>query len=137
MDEVEKIKGLLKQEFEMKDSGELKFFLGIKIIRTKINIWLSQKKYALGMLAKYGMADCKPISIPLDQNVKLSGHEGLLLEDPTMYQKIVVGSLIYLTISRPNLNYKMGLKSQFMQTPRKPHLDAVSHILCYVRATLD
>ena len=41
--------------------------------------------YALYMLAKYGMANCNPISIPLDQNVKLSAHEGSLLEDPTMY----------------------------------------------------
>ena len=66
LDEVEHIKGLLKQEFEMKDLGELRFFLGIEIIRTKTGIWLSQRKYALDMLAKYGMSNCKPISIPLD-----------------------------------------------------------------------
>ena len=113
LDEVEHIKGLLKQEFEMKDLGELRFFLGIEIIRTKTGIWLSQRKYALDMLAKYGMSNCKPISVPLDQNVKLSAHDGKPLEDPTMYRRIV-GSLIYLTISRPDLNYKVGLESQFM-----------------------
>ena len=133
---MEQIKGLLRQEFEMKDLGELRFFLGIEIIRTKTGIWLSQRKYAFDMLKKYGMADCKPISHPLDPNVKLSAHEGRLLEDPTMYRK-VVGSLIYLTISRPDLNYTVGLESQFMQAPRKPHLDAVRRTLRYVRATMD
>ena len=80
LDEVEKVKGLLKHKIEMKNVGELKFFLGIKIIRTKIGIWLSQQKYALDMLAKYGMADCKTILKPLDQNVKLSAHDGKLLK---------------------------------------------------------
>ena len=110
MDEVEHIKGLLKQEFEMKDLGELRFFLGIEIIRTKIGIWLSRWKYALDMLAKYGMSNCKPILVPSDQNVKLSAHDGKPLEDPMMYRRIV-GSLIYLTISRPYLNYRVGLEN--------------------------
>ena len=134
LDEVEHIKGLLKQEFEMKDLGELRFFLGIEIIRTKTGIWLSQRKYALDMLAKYGMSNCKPISVPFNQNVKLSAHGGKQHEDPTMYRRIV-GSLIYLTISRPDLNCTVGLESQFMQAPKKPHLDAVRRTLCYVRAT--
>ena len=55
LDEVEQIKGLLRQEFKMKDLGELRFFLGIEIIRTKTGIWLSQRKYAFDMLKKYGM----------------------------------------------------------------------------------
>ena len=57
LDEVEQIKGLLRQEFEMKDLGELKFFLGTKIIHTKIGIWLSRQMYALDMFAKYDMAN--------------------------------------------------------------------------------
>ena len=88
------------------------------------------------MLSKYGMADCKPISMPLDQNLKLNPDTGQVLEDVTMYQKIV-GSLIYLTISRPDLSYTIGLESQFMQQPKKPHLYAVRGTLCYVSATLN
>ncbi|MCO5560150.1 hypothetical protein L7F22_013757 [Adiantum nelumboides] len=88
------------------------------------------------MLSKYGMADCKLISMPLDQNVKLRVDEGQVLEDVTMYQQIV-DSLIYLTISRPDLSYLVGLKSQFMHLPRKPHLDVVRRTLRYVNATLD
>ncbi|MCO5562729.1 hypothetical protein L7F22_016361 [Adiantum nelumboides] len=59
--EIEHVKGLLK-EFEMKDLGELRYFLGLEVIRTTEGIWLSQRQYALNMLSKYGMADCKPMS---------------------------------------------------------------------------
>ena len=133
---IEHVKTLLKQEFDMKDLGELRYFLGIEIIRTKEGIWLSQRQYALNMLSKYGMADCKPISMPLDQNLKLRADEGQVLDNVTMYRKIV-SCLIYLTISRPDLSYTIGLESQFMQLPRKPHLDAVRRKLRYVSATLD
>ena len=95
---IEDIKTLLKKEFDMKGLGELQYFLGIEIMCTLESIWLSQRQYSLDMLSKYGMADCKPISMPLDQNLKLRADEGQV----TMYRKIV-GSLIYLTISCPNL----------------------------------
>jgi hypothetical protein len=64
--EVEHVKCLLKQKFDMKDLGELKFFLGIEVIRTPEGIWLLQRQYALDMLSKYGMVGCKPISVPLN-----------------------------------------------------------------------
>jgi hypothetical protein len=134
--EVEHVKRLLKQKFDMKDLGELKLFLGIEVIKTAEGIWLSQRQYALDMLSKYGMGGCKPISVPLNQNGKLSADVGEVLEDATMYRKIV-GSLIYMTITRPDLNYTVGLESQYMQVPRKPHLDGVRHTLRYVSATTD
>jgi hypothetical protein len=81
------------------------------------------------------MTGCKPISILLEQNVKLSADEGDLVEDTTMYRRIM-GSLIYMTITRLDLSYAVGVVSQFMQTPRKPHLDAVRHILRYIKHTL-
>jgi hypothetical protein len=81
------------------------------------------------------MKGCKPISIPLEQNVKLSADEGNLVEDTTMYRRIV-GSLIYMTITRPNLSYAVGVVSQFMQTPRKAHLDTMRRILMYIKHIL-
>jgi hypothetical protein len=81
------------------------------------------------------MTGCKPISIPLEQNVKLSADEGDLVEDTIMYKRIV-GSLIYMTIIRPDLSYVVGVVSQFVQTPRKPHLNVVRHILRYIKHTL-
>jgi hypothetical protein len=65
---------------------------------------------------EYGMMGYKPISIPLEQNVKLSANEKDLVEDTTMYRRIV-GSLIYMTVTRPDLNYVVGMMCQFMQTP--------------------
>jgi hypothetical protein len=62
------------------------------------------------------MTGCKLVSIPLEQNVKLSVNEGDLVEDTTMY-KHIVGSLIYMTITRPDLSYAVGVVNQFMQTP--------------------
>jgi hypothetical protein len=88
------------------------------------------------MLSKYGMVGCKPIFVPLNQNGKLSADVGEVLEDATMYRKIV-GSLIYMTITRLDLNYTVGLESQFLQLPQKPHLDGVRHTLRYVSATTD
>jgi len=81
------------------------------------------------------MMSYKPISIPLEQNVKLSPDEGDLVEDTIMYRRIV-GNLIYMTITRPYLNYVVGVVSQFMQTPRKPHLDVMRCILRYTKHTL-
>ncbi len=86
-------------------------------------------------LSEYGMTGCKLISIPLEQNVKLSANEGDFVEDTTMY-RCIVGSLIYMTITRPDLNYAVGVASQFMQTPQKPHLDVVRHILRYIKHTV-
>jgi hypothetical protein len=129
------LKKLLKQKFEMKDLGELRYFLNIEVIQSPKGIWLLQRQYALNKLSKYGMMGCKPISISLEQNVKLSANEGDLVEDTTMYRHIV-GSLIYMTITRPDLSYAVGVVNQFMQTPRKPHLDAMKCILKYIKHTL-
>jgi hypothetical protein len=89
----------------------------------------------LNKLSEYGMTSCKPISIPLEQNVKLSAIEGDLVEDTTKYI-CIVGSLTYMTITRPDLSYAIGMESQFMQTPRKPHLDAMRCILRYMKHIL-
>jgi len=129
------LKKFLTQNFEMKDLGELRYFLGIKVIQSPKGTWLLQRQYALNKLSEYGMASCKPILIPLEQNVKLNAYEGDLVEDTTMYRRIV-GSLIYMTIIRLDLNYVVGVVNQFMQTPQKPHLDAVRCILRYIKHTL-
>ncbi len=129
------LKNLLKQKFEMKDLGELRYFFGIEVILSPKGIWLLQRQYALNKLFDYGMTGCKPISIPMEQNVKLNAYEGDLSEDITMYRHIV-GGLIYMTITRPDLSYVVGVVSQFMQTPRKPHLDVMKRILRYIKHTL-
>jgi len=132
---ISDLKKLLKQKFEMKDLGKLHYSLGIEVIQSPKRIWLLQRQYALNKLSEYGMTDCKPISILLEQNVKLSANEGDLVENTTMYKRIV-GSLIYMTITRLDLNYAVGMVSQFMQTSGKPHLDAMRRIPRYIKRTL-
>jgi len=81
------------------------------------------------------MTGCKPISIPMEQNVKLSVDKGDLVKDTTMY-RCIMGSFIYMTITRPDLNYIVGVVSQFIQTPWITHLDVVRCILRYIKHTL-
>ncbi|MCO5595775.1 hypothetical protein L7F22_049823 [Adiantum nelumboides] len=106
--EIEHVKGLLKEEFAMKDLEELCFFLGFELICMTEGIWMFLRQHALDMLSKYGVADCKPIFYALDVNKKPSARDGDVLKDLTMYRR-TVGSLIYLTITRPKMGYTMGL----------------------------
>ncbi|KAF5764307.1 putative RNA-directed DNA polymerase [Helianthus annuus] len=78
------------------------------------------------------MIDCKPIETPMDSVVKLSADSGKELADPTMYRQIV-GSLIYLTLTRPDIAFEVGVLSRYMQKPRKPHLDAIRRVLRRLR----
>ncbi|XP_048491166.1 uncharacterized mitochondrial protein AtMg00810-like [Beta vulgaris subsp. vulgaris] len=120
----------------MKELGELKHFLGLEVERTKDGIFLCQQKYARDLLEKYGMLDCKPMSTPMEVNARLCSVEGKDLEDVTMYRQLV-GSLIYLTLSRPDIAYAVSVISRFMQKPMKRHLEAVRRILRYVKGTID
>ena len=106
--DIDDVKLLLKHKFEMKDLGELRYFLGIEVIRSHGGICLLQMWYGLDMLSKYGMTSYKPISIPLEQNVKISARKGEILEDVIVY-RCIVGTLIYMTITRLDLSYAMGL----------------------------
>ena len=134
--QITNVKKVLRAKFDMKDLGELMYFLGIEVIRTPQGIWLLQRKYVLDMLKKYGMTACKPIATPIEQNAKLRADLGDELEDPTMYRKMV-GSLIYATLTRPNMCHDVGVLSQFMQVPRKPHLDAARRALRYAKGMLN
>ena len=80
----------LNKEFDMKDLGELCYFLGIQVVRIDDGIWLVQQQYAIDMLKKVGMTTCKPLDTPMDQNIKLY-DDGDYLEDAYMYMKMVRG----------------------------------------------
>lgn len=136
VEEVQRVREHLSVRFEMKELGELKHFLGLEVERSDKGIFLCQRRYASNLLSKFGMTNCKPIASPMEANLKLRTDVGDKLEDARMYRQLV-GSLIYLTISRPDIAFAVGVVSQFMQNPRKPHLEAVRRILRYVRSTVD
>ncbi|XP_074365348.1 secreted RxLR effector protein 161-like [Apium graveolens] len=103
-----------------------------EILRTRANL----SKYARDLLVRFRMLDCKSISTPMEANVKLCAHEGEDLKDSTMYRRII-GSLIYLSLTRPDISYAVGVMSRYMQNPKKSHLEAVRRILRYVKGTID
>ena len=82
------------------------------------------------------MLDSKPISTPMDPNVRLQEDKGKDLEDVTMYRQLV-GSFIYLTLTRPDISYVVGVVSRCMSNLKKSHLDAVRRILRYVEGTIN
>ena len=135
IEEIRQTRENLSIRFQMKELGELRHFLGLELDRTKEGIFLCQEKYTKDLLQRFGMLDCKPISMPMEMNAKLCAHEGKNLEDATMYRQLV-GSLIYLTLTRPDISFAVGVVSRYMQSPKKPHLEAVQRILRHVKAQL-
>nr|CAD1837402.1 unnamed protein product [Ananas comosus var. bracteatus] len=126
------LKTFLNSRFRIKDLGALKFFLGIEVARSKARIFICQPKYSLDILEETGLLGAKPAKFPMDQTLKLDSTNGELLKDPTYYRRIV-GKLIYLTITRPEITYAVSTLSQFMQQPRRPHLDAMHRLVRYLK----
>ncbi|KAH9725530.1 protein kinase domain-containing protein [Citrus sinensis] len=131
---IKALKDFLHHRFHMKDLGILKYFLGIEIARSSKGIFLSQRKYALEILNDAGLLGAKPIDFPMVQNLKLDPDDGDILEDPSLFGRLV-GRLLYLTITRPDLVYSVQKLSQFVSNPRKPHLDVAYKILAFLKSS--
>uniref|UniRef100_A0A2N9GMX8 Reverse transcriptase Ty1/copia-type domain-containing protein n=1 Tax=Fagus sylvatica TaxID=28930 RepID=A0A2N9GMX8_FAGSY len=132
---IRDLQQFLSQQFEMKDLGTLSYFLGLEVTSSSDGYYLSQAKYASDLLSKAGLTDSNTVSTPLELNVKLNSTDGEPLSDATLYRKLV-GSLIYLTVTHPDLAYAVHLVSQFMSAPRSTHYAAVLRILRYIKGTL-
>ncbi|KAM1016579.1 hypothetical protein ACFX2A_047241 [Malus domestica] len=132
--EMEQLKAFLLKRFRIKDLGDLKYFLGIEFARSEKGIFMSQRKYALDILQDSGLLGVRPDPFPMEQNLALTPTDGALLNDPTKYRRLV-GRLIYLTVTRPDIVYPVRTLSQFMHEPRKPHWDAAMRILRYIKGT--
>ncbi|XP_042023168.1 secreted RxLR effector protein 161-like [Salvia splendens] len=118
----------------MKDLGLLKYFLGIEVLRSKKGIFINQKKYVLDLLAEVGMVDCQPADTPMVQNHGLQIREGARQADRGRYRRLV-GKLIYLSHTRPDIAYAVGVVSQFMHAPQEEHWEAVLRIVRYLKGT--
>ncbi|XP_071727303.1 uncharacterized mitochondrial protein AtMg00810-like [Rutidosis leptorrhynchoides] len=125
------LKEQLKTHFHMKDLGTVSYFLGLKVSKSKQGIFVSQQKYTMDLLKEYRVLKCKPYKLPLDPNTKLQADIGTPLADPEVYRRLI-GKLIYLTITRPDICYSVQLLSQFMQTPTSVHHQAAKHLLRYL-----
>jgi hypothetical protein len=128
---ISTLKQFLHSRFRIKDLGALKYFLGIEVSRTKRGISISQRKYTLEILKDGGILGAKLVNFPMEQNTKLS-DVGELLIDPSQYRRLV-GRLIYLTITQPDIIYSVHVLSRFMHAPRRPHMEAVLCVLRYLK----
>ncbi|XP_055825307.1 uncharacterized mitochondrial protein AtMg00810-like [Solanum dulcamara] len=133
---IEDAKRTLHAHFKVKDLGTLRYFLGIEVMRSEKGILLNQRKYSLELISEVGLSGARPASTPLEANHKLTivdydVHVGnkadLEVEDLVGYQKLI-GKLIYLTITRPDICFAVQVLSQFMQRPKQSHLDAAMRV---------
>ncbi|XP_043717840.1 uncharacterized mitochondrial protein AtMg00810-like [Telopea speciosissima] len=131
---ITKVQDMLRQNFKIKDLGTLKYFLGIEVARSKKGLFLCQHKYVLDILQDSGYTGVRPTNTPMELNLKLTNDNGDLLDDPSAYRRLV-GRLIYLTVTRPDIVQAVNILSQFMHQPKKPHLNAANRLLRYLKTT--
>eukprot|EP00253_Pinus_taeda_P017415 PITA_17415 len=132
---INHVKSSLKKKFEMTYLGHLHYFLGLQVLQSKEGISLSQSKYACDLLRHFHMEDYKPAPSPFQSGVKLSVTCTSPEVDATLYHQLV-GKILYLTHTRPELFFVVGLVAQFMQTPRESHWKAAKRILRYVQGPI-
>ncbi|CAH9070916.1 unnamed protein product, partial [Cuscuta epithymum] len=125
-------KKFLATVFPIKDLGTMKYFLGIEVARNSSGIFLCQRKYVLDILSETGLTGAKPVAFPMIQNHCLQRDTGAFFPDPERYRRLV-GKLIYLTLTRPDICYSVHILSQFMQEPRVHHWEAVLRVLRYLK----
>ncbi|CAM8911602.1 unnamed protein product [Rhodiola kirilowii] len=129
---IEHIKAFIHDKFKIKDLGTLKYFLGLEVARNSTGLFLHQRKYAMDLLTDHDMVDCKPAKTPLPIKHQLSLSTAQVIEDPMVYRKLV-GKLIYLTITWPDLSHSVHILSQFMSAPTADHLMAAKRLLRYIK----
>ncbi|XP_057719543.1 uncharacterized mitochondrial protein AtMg00810-like [Arachis stenosperma] len=132
LNEIENVKSVLHDKFKIKDIGDLKYFLGLEVASSKNGIALYQRKYALDLLKETGFQNCKPISTPIDYGVKLGKSTGELLTNFTPYREII-GKLLYLSNTRPDISYAIGKLRQFLDCATNEHLKAAHRVLRYIK----
>nr|XP_018634657.1 uncharacterized mitochondrial protein AtMg00810-like [Nicotiana tomentosiformis] len=140
---IEKTKSNLRQYFKIKDLGELKYFLGIEFARNKEGILIHQRKYTLELISDMRLVGAKCVGALLVLSYKLTSSEfdkhigdisDALLGDLSFYQRLL-GRLLYLTITRPDIAYAVQNLSQFMHSPKVSHMEVVVCLVRYIKSS--
>ncbi|XP_045809814.1 uncharacterized protein LOC123904167 [Trifolium pratense] len=132
----EEFSELMQSEFEMSMMGELSFFLGLQIKQHEDGIFISQEKYIKDLLKKYKMNEAKIMSTPMHPSTSLDKDEKGKNVSEKEYRGMI-GSLLYLTASRPDIVFSVGLCARFQTSPKESHLTAVKRIFRYLVGTPD
>ncbi|XP_042953570.1 uncharacterized mitochondrial protein AtMg00810-like [Carya illinoinensis] len=132
LESISVLKTFLNTHLRIKDLGTLRYFLGIEVSRSPSGIHLCQRKYTLDILVDSSNLACKPLKLPMEQNHKLSKSSRTPLADPTSYRQLI-GRLLYLTLTKPDISYPIQVLSQCMDHPSISHLAAAHKVLRYLK----
>ncbi|XP_016720863.1 secreted RxLR effector protein 161-like [Gossypium hirsutum] len=124
----------MQQVFEMSDLGQMSYFLGMEVSQTQQGIFLSQKAFALKILNKFSMLNCKATSTPVAIGEKLSSQCDFEKVSESTYRSLV-GCLFYLTATRPDIMFAASLLSRFMHCCNEKHFQAAKRVLRYIKGT--
>nr|GEU97808.1 retrovirus-related Pol polyprotein from transposon TNT 1-94 [Tanacetum cinerariifolium] len=133
---INELKKSMTREFEMTDIGLMSYYLGIEVKQRDEGIFICQERYAKEILKRFRMDKCNPVGTPIEHKVKPSKHDRGKAVDSTLF-KSFVGSLRYLTCTRPDILFVVGLISHFMKEPTTKHLKIAKRILRYIKGTVD
>lgn len=132
---IKEFKEAMTREFERTNLGLMKYFLGLEIKQKDSGIFVSHEAYAKGILNKVKMEECNHVATSMELGLKLSKFEGGEQVDANKYRSLV-GSLRYLTCTRPDISFSVGVVSRFMENPKQSHWKAMKRVLRYIRGTL-
>jgi hypothetical protein len=133
---ITECKKRLASEFEMKDLGLMHYFLGLEVWQSPERIFLNQGKYAVEILKRFNMLECKSMNTPMEAKLKLLVDTSSELIDATLYRQII-GSLMYLMNTRLDICFAVNTLSQFLVEPRHVHLVVAKHVMRYLKGTID
>ncbi|GAU46710.1 hypothetical protein TSUD_287990 [Trifolium subterraneum] len=136
VEEINSIKRLLDKKFSIKDLGLLKYFLGFEVARSQKGISLCQRKYTLDLIKDTGLLGSKPCNTPMQPQLQLHTASGDPISDPIVYRRLI-GRLLYLTHTRPDIAYTVSKLSQFLAKPSTEHMLAAIHVLKYIKQSPD
>lgn len=131
---IQKMKQNLMQMFEMTDLGEMTFFLGMEVNQIPGKIFICQKKYVREILKRFRMEECKSVATPMAQKDKLSKRDSSAPADNAFYRSLV-GCLMYLTATRPDILFPVSILSRFMHCASEAHMIAAKRVLRYLKGT--
>ena len=126
----------MKEMFEMSVVGELIYFLGLQVKQMGFGIYINHAKYARNLVKRFGLEMATYARTPMATNAKLTNDHSSEFVDVTLYRSII-GCLLYLTASHPNIAFSVGVCSKFQSNPKVSHLNAVKRIIKYVNETYD
>ncbi|GJS94358.1 retrovirus-related pol polyprotein from transposon TNT 1-94 [Tanacetum coccineum] len=126
---------IMCSKFKMSMMGKISFFLGLQISQNPRGIFINQSKYALESLKKYGYESCDPVDTPMVEKSKLDEDKEGNAVDPSHYRGMI-GTLLYLTASRPDLQFAICMCARYQARPTEKHLNAVKRIFRYLKGTV-